>query len=249
MEAALSLGEALNPEGCLFCRRHDGGFRSEEHIFSQGLGNTTYVLPPGIVCDRCNNGPLSVADHALTDFSPIVLLRAERGLPTKAGKPVAAKFGNATVYFSAPGELVVETNSKKATRRMAPGGGQLDLTSGGPMTATRFRSMARAVWKSALELVYLDYGPSGSFDPVFDSLRRHVLGEGGTEGWMVCPKNGEAHNHVELRYETRFVEGRKACPAMFDIFGFRLYTDLLRRDLKEAYIESTTPWPANVWVF
>jgi len=93
VEAALSLGEALNPEGCLFCRRHDGGFRSEEHIFSQGLGNTTYVLPPGIVCDRCNNGPLSVADHALTDFSPIVLLRAERGLPTKAGKPVAAKFG------------------------------------------------------------------------------------------------------------------------------------------------------------
>jgi len=36
---------------------------------------------------------------------------------------------------------------------------------------------------------------------------------------------------------------------MLDIFRVRLYTDLLRRDLKEAYIESTTPWPANVWVF
>jgi hypothetical protein len=35
--------QALHPEGCLFCRRHDGGFLSEEHIFSEGLGNmTTY---------------------------------------------------------------------------------------------------------------------------------------------------------------------------------------------------------------
>src|SRR5688572_25775127 len=53
--------QALHPEGCLFCRRHDGGFLSEEHIFSEGLGNTDYVLPPGIVCDRCNSGPLARA--------------------------------------------------------------------------------------------------------------------------------------------------------------------------------------------
>ena len=36
---------------------------------------------------------------------------------------------------------------------------------------------------------------------------------------------------------------------MLDIFGVRLYTDLLRRDLSHAFIESTTPWVANIWVF
>lgn len=74
--------------GCLFCRRSDGGFRSREHIFSEALGNHEYVLDPGVVCDRCNNGPLARADDALTNFPPIALLRAERGLPTKAGKAV-----------------------------------------------------------------------------------------------------------------------------------------------------------------
>ena len=171
MEAALSLEKALNAEGCLFCRRHNGGFKSEEHIFSQGLGNTAYFLPPGIVCDRCNNGPLSVADHALTSFQPILLLRAERGLPTKEGKQVAARWGNATVYYTGPGELIVETNSKKVTRRMMPHGGRLDLTSGGPVTAAKFRSIARAVWKSALELIYHDFGPAGGFDPRRDTWR------------------------------------------------------------------------------
>jgi hypothetical protein len=66
---------------------------------------------------------------------------------------------------------------------------------------------------------------------------------------LVCPKNGDAHNFVELQYEPRYVDGTKACPAMLDIFGVRLYTDLLRRDLSHAFIESTTPWVANIWVF
>lgn len=66
----------------LFCRRHDGGFASEEHIVSRALGNIDrYVLPPRVVCDRCNRGPLANADLALISFGPIEILRAERGFP------------------------------------------------------------------------------------------------------------------------------------------------------------------------
>lgn len=55
------------------------------------------MLAPGVVCDRCNNGPLAAADGELIAFEPIAMLRAERGLATKTGKPIAAKFANATV--------------------------------------------------------------------------------------------------------------------------------------------------------
>ncbi len=66
---------------------------------------------------------------------------------------------------------------------------------------------------------------------------------------MVCPTDSKPHDHVTLRYQTRYVDGRKGCPVMLDVFGVRFYTDLLRRDLTKADIELTTPWPANVWVF
>jgi hypothetical protein len=242
-------GRALHLEGCLFCRGHDGGFSGSEHIFSEALGNTTYVLLPGVVCDRCINGPLALADDALTSFQPIVLLRSERGIPTKAGKPVAARFGNATVYFSAPRTLEVETISSKTTKRMTPRGGELELTTGGPVTASTYRKMARAVWKSALELIYWDHGPAGGFDPVFDEVRAHILGRSETQGWMVSPKKSDPHEQIQLSYETRYVDGRKACPVLLDIFGIRFYTDLLRRDLGRKDIERSTPWPANIWNF
>src|SRR5689334_21444546 len=61
----------LHEYGCLFCRRADGGFTSREHIFSEALGNfDEHVLPPGVVCDRCNNEKLSAADEALIGFQP-----------------------------------------------------------------------------------------------------------------------------------------------------------------------------------
>jgi hypothetical protein len=43
---------AANARGCIFCRRHDGGFTRREHVFPESLGNETVILEPGIVCDR-----------------------------------------------------------------------------------------------------------------------------------------------------------------------------------------------------
>lgn len=71
-------GVATHPEGCLFCRRHDRDFSSQEHIVSGRLGNAEHVLPAGVVCDHCNSGRLSAADRALIDLEPIQMLRSER---------------------------------------------------------------------------------------------------------------------------------------------------------------------------
>ena len=68
--SALSSADALNGEapvsssGCLFCRQRDGGFSSEEHIFPESLIGDADRLPKGLVCDRCNHGPLSQLDEA-----------------------------------------------------------------------------------------------------------------------------------------------------------------------------------------
>lgn len=43
-----------NPE-CIFCKSTTGHFTSIEHIVPESLGNTEHVLPPGVVCDSCNN--------------------------------------------------------------------------------------------------------------------------------------------------------------------------------------------------
>src|SRR5262245_46529433 len=40
---------------CLFCASEGNSFTSKEHVFPESLGNETIVLPPGVVCDKCNN--------------------------------------------------------------------------------------------------------------------------------------------------------------------------------------------------
>lgn len=250
MEGAIAATSgALNPEGCLFCRRHDGGFVSREHVYSEALGNAEYVLPPGVVCDRCNNGPLSRCDAELIGFEPVALLRAERGLPTKGKQAVAATFSNAQVWFSAPGELNVVTNSPKVTRRMSTDGvrsqGNMDLI-GKRVTAKRARLMTRSVWKSALELVYWDLGPEEAFAETYDGLREAVLHDR-PEGWAVLLKNSHATPRVQLQYERKVIGDREAMPVRMSIFGVIIYTDALRRDMPEEKI--APPWEFSLWKF
>ena len=189
---------ASHSAGCLFCRRHDGGFASREHIFSEAYGNQDKILKRGVVCDRCNNGPLSRADHALSEFPPIKLLRAERGIPTKAGKAVEAVFGNGRVAFEAPGLMSVTPNHQRLLRhmprvendRLDPAGGRLSLTAPRSSTNT-VRNMARAIWKSALELIYLDHGPEVAYGTKFDPLRDAVITASRTNGFLLIPKESQ----------------------------------------------------------
>jgi hypothetical protein len=43
------------PSKCLFCLSSTLNSRSEEHIIPLAFGSKKKVLPPGIVCDKCNN--------------------------------------------------------------------------------------------------------------------------------------------------------------------------------------------------
>jgi hypothetical protein len=63
--------------------RSDGGITSEEHPVPESIGNHELVLPRGVVCDRCYNGPLAALDEALVDSFMIKCRRAEWGIPSK----------------------------------------------------------------------------------------------------------------------------------------------------------------------
>ncbi len=78
----------MRPEPtCIFCKRSSVPFCSREHIIPESLSAEGYelVLPPGVVCDRCNNR-LSKADRKLIEaFGP---LRALAEFKSKKGKPI-----------------------------------------------------------------------------------------------------------------------------------------------------------------
>lgn len=40
---------------CIFCKSDSRESRSIEHVIPESLGNTEHTLPPGVVCDKCNN--------------------------------------------------------------------------------------------------------------------------------------------------------------------------------------------------
>lgn len=40
---------------CIFCKEPSDNSKSVEHIIPESMGNTKNYLPPGIVCDKCNN--------------------------------------------------------------------------------------------------------------------------------------------------------------------------------------------------
>lgn len=44
-----------NRSVCIFCKRSETSFKSKEHIIPESLGNKEHILPPGVVCDGCNN--------------------------------------------------------------------------------------------------------------------------------------------------------------------------------------------------
>lgn len=214
---------------CLYCLRSDRPFRSREHIIPESLGNAEFALPRGVVCDRCNNEVLSTLDAALVDFPAVKFLRTLKGLVNKEGNIPASRWGNATITQPSRGHLVIESNSRKVSQPTAEGF-KLNLTSGGPIPASRYALIARDLYKITLGFIYVDHGPEEAFSTKYDELRQVILGERESRHWLATPKDNPHHDQLRLSYQhLQLSGGGEAVWISFDIFGAVFMTEMLIR--------------------
>jgi hypothetical protein len=227
--AAAQAGRRAEEEGmargCLFCRRSDGGFASVEHIIGETIGNDTIVLPRGVVCDRCNNGPLSRLDEELANFLPIALARTLYGVKRKGGGWATARLGNGIVRRIDDTNVVFDTNSRKAAvpRTDAPGF-KLNAT-GRKLTPKYCQTLARGLLKIGLGCAWLDLGPERTLGPQFDHIRDIVL-KGGHHGYFAIVRQALPEDRsVQIQYIPVDRDGRTELAVAGQFYGTFIGTD------------------------
>jgi hypothetical protein len=227
--------EAAASCGCLICRRSDGGFKSKEHVFPECLGNKDIILPPGVVCDRCNNTTLSRLDQTICDFMPIKARRMMLGVDSKSGKIPDTRWVEGTVEHmpsvgGADPILVFRSHDghEMLREKARHSDGRVEVewkSSGGRRLTPRYGSeLSRALLKSAFECAWLDRG-SALFERRYDNIRRAILGAP-QDGFVLALKKGNPdRTEVALTYD--FVPDGDAMRlwTWVDYFGIVLATD------------------------
>lgn len=189
------------------------------------------MLPPGVVCDRCNSGRLSDIDNAFLNFPPVSFMRTINGIATKAGKRPSSKWGNARITSPSDANIYIETNSNAVFRTVGPNKHELQLKTPRAITPADVAVVGRAVWKMALELAYLDHGQQ-MFDPRLDETRRMILGEEPAHGWLAWARKGLPSPSVSLQYWWPPLvadNGDECMLVLLSVYGMEVGTDLLKR--------------------
>ncbi|EMI41115.1 HNH endonuclease [Rhodopirellula sp. SWK7] len=68
---------------CIFCRGITSDSVSEEHVIPESLGNQSHVLPPGIVCDTCNNYFARKVEKPVLESPRFRIIRGMQAIPNK----------------------------------------------------------------------------------------------------------------------------------------------------------------------
>jgi len=89
---------------CLFCHEDSSLSKSVEHVLPESLGNTTMVLPPGIVCDNCNNYFARKIEAPLLTSDSMISLRYFENIPNKRGH-TPSLHASVKTSLGVPGEL------------------------------------------------------------------------------------------------------------------------------------------------
>lgn len=73
---------------CIFCENDSSSSKSVEHIVPASFGNSTSVLPKGIVCDKCNNYFARKIESPFLNSEAILQLRQELEIHNRDGKVI-----------------------------------------------------------------------------------------------------------------------------------------------------------------
>jgi hypothetical protein len=218
---------------CLYCKREDRRFTSEEHVVPESLGNREIVLPKGVVCDKCNNEKLSTLDQTLVNFMPVSARKTMVGIPSKTGALPKGTYGNASINMFAPGNVKFDSNSREAFGVTPLGDGtnrvkiDMKLLSNRPMGAKYCRKLTRSLLKMLLGCIYIDHGHDFALSERFDPLRDKILERTKFKGYFAMMRKMEAPDSqsVGLLYDFFTLDGIESAWAEFQFYGVSMCTD------------------------
>lgn len=150
-------GQEVHGRICLFCRKDSSGSRSVEHVLPESLGNTTVVLPAGVVCDVCNNYFARKVEGPLLGSDPMLSIRHFENIPNKRGNIppliVPTSLGLAGRLWVPPGEPFprVLTLPEDAARKVFREATRFEIAVPDPDALTQDVLLGRFTCKVALE--------------------------------------------------------------------------------------------------
>lgn len=165
---------------CIYCLNESRSYRYAEHVYPEALGNTEIILPPGYVCDTCNNEVLSALDSHLVNHDVISTLRVFY-VPynTKTGKFPKARYQNMSIEKTKPREVEIKVQGKSSK--------SLHIRTEGDVTHCKFHArgrqkfdpllLGRALYKIALGILCWQNGYDAVMESKYDLARNFVLGE------------------------------------------------------------------------
>jgi len=105
---------------CIFCKSESSRSKSIEHIIPESLGNKEHILPPGIVCDKCNHYFSIKIEKKLLELPYFQSRRFWQEIESKKGRYAPAKGmllhpngGPIELYRTKDEELQVIINNEK----------------------------------------------------------------------------------------------------------------------------------------
>ncbi|AIW18817.1 HNH endonuclease [Vibrio coralliilyticus] len=176
---------------CIFCKKCSDGSVSVEHIVPESLGNTSSVLPAGVVCDSCNNYFASKVEKFVLESGEFKNLRAYECIKNKKGKyqEITMKLSGVPIRAKRVESGDIHFNSKDADKVMSVlelvENPTLEIPSSGESPDNHY--MARFLAKMAIEaLAYKLMVQEGwndyivdhpGFDPIRDFAKKPRRGQ------------------------------------------------------------------------
>ena len=163
---------------CIYCRRKTGSFTRTEHIIPESLGNETSLLPPGFVCDNCNED-IGKVESTMVNGLPFKLLRPFLLWENKKARLPSARFSNIHFERVSPNCVNFHTQTKESVLREEElPDGQVKITFD-VKERLDAHSLARGLMKIGLGVIALENGRDIAMDTKYDHARRYII-NGGT---------------------------------------------------------------------
>lgn len=166
---------------CLFCSSAANSFRRDEHPIPESLGNDDLVLPPGFVCDGCNQYFGSKLEQLVLGFPPFNFVRMALNVRSKKGKVPHYRCQPAYCLFPTGYRDVMVVTGKRSILEAAMAGEAIPL----PEHKAHDWFVCRFLMKMGLELMLLTEN-GDPYDKAFDEARQFVRAPKVTDTWEYC---------------------------------------------------------------